>query len=153
MEKINFRLKIALIVMINLVSVASLVWILNFQDKQSAKAQTGKYSAEWNPTKCRVAVYGATKLPVGPAGWKVDYTLADGSKITELWEATEWKDYKYAVTFETQSLVDKGNVCAKVQDYRTGGIYTSGLYSVSADAASSTWSAASIPVKWNMIQQ
>lgn len=153
MEKINFKLKIALIVMINLVSVVSFFWILNIKDNQLAKAQTGKYSAVWTPTKCRVAVSGSTKIPVGPAGWKVDYTLADGSKITELWEATSWNDYLYSVKFETQTIGIVGNVCAVKQGYRKGAIYTSGLYSVSSDSDHSTWSATSIPTSWQVAQQ
>ncbi len=152
MKQINFKLKIALVVMINFVSVVSLVWILNFQDNQSAKAETGKYSAVWTPTKCRVAVSGATKVSIGPAGWKVVYTLADGTSITEIWEVTDWVDNKYGVTsYETQLADSK--VCKKVQGYRTGAIYTAGLYSVTGDAQNSTWISGSFPARWVMAQQ
>ena len=156
--KTKMLTKIVSLVVINGLT-AILVFQINFSDGKNSpiKAQpTEKYSAIWTVTACRVAVFGTGlskyRVPIGPAGWKVDYTLADGSTISETWEATDWNDYIYGNSFNTVLVNDRSEVCSDKQGYVKGRAYTSGMYSASGDADTSTWSVASIPTKWKMTQ-
>jgi len=97
MQNVNAKLKIALIVMVNLVSVVALTWFLNTKDIQPTKAADG-YTGTWTKKQCRLldlTIYGiAGTLDLGVAEWEVVYTKPGATDIKEKWAATSWVNRK-----------------------------------------------------------
>ena len=97
MQNVNAKLKIALIVMVNLVSVVALTWFLNTKDIQPTKAADG-YTGTWTKKQCRLldlTIKGIDgTLDLGVAEWEVVYTKPGATDIKEKWAVTSWVDRK-----------------------------------------------------------
>ena len=147
------RLQIGAIAILNVLSLVVLTasWSLIKTPEQVLAAGSG-YSATWEITQCRVV--GNKNIPLGPAGWKVTYSLPNDKQIIETWTATGWRNVSENINtngYRTTYATVDGSACRTPGRTGTGkGVISLGGYGWTLFGGTSTDAGSSSPTGWTV---